>query len=219
MNLRLAVIANMRVLGAFVREPSKARSSVPGADATLVTQVGVLIVLEWDHDSESPMFREHGESEVAYLDRVRQLLPHVPPELILHWLYRHNYQAVREWSWLDIGSFRFRKEQWPLDRLVDLPRLGRSNSGIENEYQKCIESAEYRRTYPVLKYINEHGTWPVGPLIIDNTQSLTWPDGSPMHRYQVIDGMHRLGAIRALRSGVFDRQPQSVHAVWLATRS
>lgn len=156
------------------------------------------------------------EEEDQYLSRVRPLLPNFPEDAIIHWLYRHNPQVLREYRWTNFSSLRFRLEKWSTDRILN--EVEHTNEpGVEIERQKLLQDqGQYRKSYPLAAYMVSNGTWPIPPLVIDNDRGEAWPNGSRIARFQAIEGMHRLGFLRALKEGAprfAALHPE--HALWL----
>lgn len=170
---------------------------------------------EFEHDTQSRFLRLTGENASAFLARVSPLLPSFPPEVLESWFYPHNMEAVQGLSWMGLEQMRFRSEVWDTDRIID--DVAHEGDGIDIEFEKCCESAAYRTSYPVLKFMNDHGTWPSAPIVLDNTLNLSWPDNRPFHRFHLLDGVHRLGGLRALRAKFFPTDPAAHHRLWLVT--
>ena len=163
-----------------------------------------------------PLIRGTYEEEYQYLSRVRPLLPNFPEDAIIHWLYRHNPQVIREYRWTNFSSLSFRLEKWSTDRILD--EVEHTNEpGVEIERQKLLQDqGKYRKSYLLAAYMVSNGTWPIPPLVIDNDRGAAWPNGSPIARFQAIEGMHRLGFLRALNEGAPGfAAPHPDHALWL----
>ncbi len=141
-----------------------------------------------------PLVRGTYEEEDQYLSRVRPLLPNFPEDAIIHWLYRHNPQVLREYRWTNFSSLRFRMEMWSTARILgDVEHT--NEAGVEIERKKLLQ---------------DQG------LVIDNDRGTSWPNGSPIARFQAIEGMHRLGFLRALNEGAPGfAAPRPEHALWL----
>lgn len=165
---------------------------------------------------DDPLVRGTYEEEDQYLSRVRPILPNFPEDVIIHWLYRHNPQVLREYSWTNFPSLRFRPEKWSTARILD--EVEHTNEpGVEIERQKLLQNQRnYRKSYPLAAYMVSNGTWPVPPLVIDNDSGKAWPNGSQIARFQAIEGMHRLGFLRALNEGALGFATlRPDHALWL----
>ena len=146
-----------------------------------------------------------------YYARVGPLLPNFPKSVLEDWLHRHAAFAFEQYGWLDYHSFRFEEETWPIER-VALVR-----SGVEDTVNSwALDFHESDRRDPLALYMTEHGTWPVQPIVLDNTSELRDPDGLPLARLHLLEGHLRLAYLRGLAL----RNPESVadrHRVWLVT--
>jgi hypothetical protein len=177
-----------------------------------------MMEMENSESSECPLVRRTHEEEEKYLARVRPILPNFPDDAIIHWLYRHNPQVLREYKWINFPSLSFRLETWSTERI--LAEVRHTNEpGVEIERRKLLQDrGDHQKLSRLAAYIVSNGTWPTPPLVIDNDRGARWPNGSPIARFQAIEGMHRLGFLRALSQGSPELAvARANHTLWLIT--
>jgi hypothetical protein len=169
--------------------------------------------LDPDFSTYLPLVDDDGniiESREVYCLRVAKILPNFPNEVASQWLYEH-WSDIGRFDWLNFPSLQFFDETWSTDQIL--------TSGVDHHpfvelYRKHFETrVVVRRSERIAEYMSEHGTWPVGPLLVENRLGLlSYPGGgsfcSPFHP---LEGQHRLAVFMA-----FAQNPQlkAEHKVW-----
>lgn len=152
------------------------------------------------------------ESFEVYRARVSPLLPGWPDEVLLQWLFQHFAVVVARYGWLDFGTLSFAREVWPVQRILSSVRAF-NEAAVESWKTLLFADADFYDS-PLGTFMIEHGTWPVAPVVIDNAACFGMPDGKAIHRWELIEGHHRLAYLRALAER---DQVQATHALWLVT--
>ncbi len=152
------------------------------------------------------------ESSEAYAVRVQRFLPNFPEQVLTQWFQDHSY-VIEEHSGLNYPSLRFELVTFgPME--LQLPCLADHPTVVQyrDYFLQGVDSPRMRR---LAKYIKEHHTWPVPPLIFDN------PDGRFIASwgfkystpYDLLEGHHRMAVLYGL--GEYMQGP---HKVWLVQR-
>jgi hypothetical protein len=152
------------------------------------------------------------ESPSEYARRVQKLLPNFPESAITQWFYDHH-QCIREHAWLDYPSLKFTLAEVGADFLT-LTCL-RNNETIMQYRDYFLQGTDSRRMHRLANYIEENGTWPIPPVILDNTKSdIVSPWGLRYSTpYELLEGHHRMAVLYAL-----GKHKQGSHQVWIVER-
>lgn len=130
------------------------------------------------------------ESADHYLERARDLLPNFPPDVLRQRFYDH-WSDIDRFAWLNFVSLSFMREKWTTDRLLSCGAERHQNVLI---YQRDFESGTPSlRSRRIARYMSEHGTWPIAPLLIENLAGkLAYPHGTKLQTpFHPIEGQHR----------------------------
>lgn len=153
------------------------------------------------------------ESEPEYLARVGPLLPNVPPDVLGQRFYDH-WRQIDEWRWLDLPRLRFELAEWSTSFFREND-LGDAEgvAGRVNYFRTTDDLAlRFRR---LLEYIEARGTWPRPVVVLDTRSPFPWlPGWMERDAFQLLEGHHRLAALRALAD---TPAMQEQHKVWVVT--
>ncbi|PZT57776.1 hypothetical protein DN757_00060 [Paenibacillus silvae] len=123
---------------------------------------------EQDQLESDETFERHTrqESFEEYIDRVGHLIPHVPHNVLEHWIYRHYDFILDEYIQLGMENLRFVKESWSSDKIYNDIRLfnGEEPGGMGYHIYENEDDMEDWLT----DYILEHRTWPEPIIILNN---------------------------------------------------
>jgi hypothetical protein len=150
------------------------------------------------------------EDRNAHYRRVSCLLPNFPEDVLGQWIYEH-WSDVGRFDWLNFPSLKFTADSWTTEQVK---KSGAARHEFVQMHRKHFESGDGgRRTERIAKYMRQHGTWPLPPLMVQNESGvLGFPGGgwfcSPYHP---IEGQHRLGVFMSLATS---GKLGSHHAVW-----
>lgn len=157
----------------------------------------------------------HVEPLQSYVERIRPLLPNYPDDVLEQWLYRH-WHCVREtWSWLGLHALSFVKVIWPASQIYSQVKSG-NQEAIDGWSQQFRREHILRESY-VGKFMLQHRTWPVPPIVVRNDHGLTMPHGLKLGEpYNLLEGHHRLAYLRSMYE-YGSLNPCHVHPLWVAT--
>ena len=157
------------------------------------------------------------ETEAAYAHRMRStVLPDWPEEVLIEWLHRHA-DDIDEYAFLDIKTFLFSREMWPLARLPGGEAF--DDDGFCEAFSDVEERAQTNPNDWLALYMCDHGTWNTPIVLLDNHKGgLFFPDDgrplrSPLH---LLEGHRRLSFLNGLRQR---GKAVAEHAVWVVLRS
>lgn len=152
------------------------------------------------------------ESSSIYAARVQRLLPNFPEQVLQQWFQDHN-GVIEVHSGLNYPSLRFQLTSIGSNEL-QLPCLAEHPTVVQyrNYFLQGVDSHRMKR---LAKYIEEHHTWPIPPLVFDN------PDGRFVAAwglkystpYDLLEGHHRMAVLYAL-----GMHTQRSHQVWLVQK-
>lgn len=142
--------------------------------------------------------------------RVREEIPHVPPCVAEHWLYRHG--NCTPYTWLPLGRLRFEQQTW------DLATVLKIGEGVEPNWSPSwseeLGHSPLRRESWLGEYMLTHGTWPVPIIVFDNDGSVQPPHGLELARWHLIEGHMRSAYMDHLAQ---TQQAKPHHRIWVVT--
>lgn len=145
-----------------------------------------------------------------WYERVREEIPHVPPCVAEHWLYRHESRTP--YTWLPLGRLRFEQQTW------DLARVLKIGEGVEPNWSPSwseeLGHVSWRRETELGEYMLAHGTWPFPIIVLDNDGAVQPPQGCELARWHLIEGHMRSAYMDHLAK---TQQAKPQHQVWVAT--
>lgn len=152
------------------------------------------------------------ESEDDYAMRLARELPYFPRDVLRDWLVRYGRCAFEHHGWLDYRAFRF--EQVLRSTAFILKRVRSSNEPAIRSWASAIGSDPMHRNNGIGSFMLAKGTWSTPPIVLDNRDGLTSPNGERLARFHLLEGHHRLAYLRGL--AVESQSPilQS-HPIWL----
>ncbi len=156
------------------------------------------------------------ETFSEYYDRINSLLPNFPKCVLQQWLFEHFTCATDRYAWLGFEKLSFRKECWSSEKILDDVKAW-NELAVESWKSAFITSPDYKRGR-LVDFMRQNSTWPVPPLVLDNSTGLRMPNGSEIARWELIEGHHRLAYFRALCVEP-DRTAPRKHCLWLITRN
>lgn len=151
------------------------------------------------------------ESSSEYARRVQKLLPNLPESVITQWFYDHH--CIEQHAWLDYPSLRFKLATVDAG-FLNLPCLSEHATVVQyRDY--FLQGTDSPRMTRLASYIEESGTWPVPPIILDNTEdAIVSPWGLRYSApYDLLEGHHRMAVLYGLGKHKYRN-----HQVWLLTR-
>ncbi|HEX4497546.1 MAG TPA: hypothetical protein VIE43_17865 [Thermoanaerobaculia bacterium] len=152
------------------------------------------------------------ESGEDYRARLPFLLPYFPIAVLEDWLCRHG-NAVSLFGWLDYRQFRFSREEW---QSVQVESVMSSNEPTVEGWSQLFRESQCRRKNRLGAFMINEGTWPVPPIVLDNTNGICSPAGQQLSRYHLLEGHHRLAYLRGLIADPrWEVEPS--HEIWLVT--
>jgi hypothetical protein len=153
------------------------------------------------------------EPPSIYARRVQSLLPNFPEQVITQWFYEHE-GVIEQRAGLDYSSLQFEEVAFG-ERELQLPCLAEHETVVQyrNHFLGFNTS---RRMQRLADYIQAHGTWPVAPIVLNNSdgqfvESWGFKYSVP---YDLLEGHHRMAVLYAL-----GKHKRGQHLVWLVTRS
>lgn len=154
------------------------------------------------------------ESSEEYFERVFQQLPNFPPEVVSQWLFHHFDSVMHRYSWLDFHSLAFTLRTWSTGDI--LAKVTAWNETAVESWKKALLTNQSFQSSRLGRYMISEGTWPVPPIIFNNTTGIKMPDGSEIAEWELIEGHHRLAYLRALNiSDEWDVSTE--HTLWILT--
>lgn len=153
------------------------------------------------------------ESPSEYVRRVQAVLPNFPASVITQW-FRDHGQCIEQHAWLDYPSLTFKLATVNAS-ILSLPCLSEHETVVQyRDY--FLQGVDIPRMNRLAKYIEERGTWPVPPIIVDNVEgTLVSPWGLRYSApYELLEGHHRMAALYAL-----GRHNHGNHQIWLLQRA
>jgi hypothetical protein len=153
------------------------------------------------------------ETPSAYAHRVRQVLPNFPEQVVTQWFFEHH-QCIEEYVWLDYSNLRF-----------VLTEIGPDVLGLRclQQHETVVQYRDYfmrgtpsQRMNRLGEYISAHGTWPVPPLVFDNSDGVFAAPWGLRYSvpYDLLEGHHRMAVLYGL-----GRHSEGSHQVWMVQRS
>lgn len=155
----------------------------------------------------------------VYYQRVRELVPNVPKDVLRQWIYGLQGEHVtrRNYAWLDYDRLRFTLESWPTTRLLHVYTV--------EDYRDCVQVRaacqsldEFCCTERDLAHWQQYGTWRTAPIILDvaSLESLP-PDKELVAPDQLIEGHNRLGYLYAMAAmaKIYPVKLATTHLVWV----
>ena len=152
------------------------------------------------------------ESLNAYIERVSRFLSNFPAQIISQWLYDHFDSVLQRFSWLDFSSLLFKIEPWNKDDIIAKIKPW-NEMAVESWTKLFISDLDFQMN-PLCQYMKEKMTWPVPPIIFNNSQKITEPDGSMIPAWQLVEGHHRFAYFRGLFISERLQMPQE-HDLWI----
>lgn len=160
-----------------------------------------------------------------YLARVRRLLPNWPDEVLESWFYDNSGDILEPYGFLDFSRFEFRRESWPLERLLGIEatldtwlwqhqREGTSPCELFDFHHAGSGMANVRNW--LTHYMVEHGTWSTPIVLLDNLGGVyRFPHGEPLKSpVHLLEGHRRITYLDCLRQRGL---AAPTHDVWLVT--
>lgn len=158
--------------------------------------------------------RTREETPEQYYRRIKAYLPNIPHEVVSQWLYDHYSCVKQRYSWLDLGSIRFTSERWKTEDI--LSKVTAWNEIAVENWKKALLTNQGFQSSRLGCYMISKGTWPVPPIIFNNTTDIRMPDGSEIAKWELIEGHHRLAYLRAIEI-VDDWEVCAEHPLWILT--
>ncbi|MBT3043512.1 MAG: hypothetical protein KME67_11675 [Candidatus Thiodiazotropha sp. (ex Codakia orbicularis)] len=154
------------------------------------------------------------ESQSDYCSRFREFYGQFPNDVIVQWFYDHP-DSLSQNNWLNYNKLTFSLVRLPMDAVKE--DCFRKNPFVEQYCHYFLDGKITPRIQRLARYIEENGSWPVPPVVLDNIESnLVFPWGvecsSP---YQLLEGHHRFAALIALLD---DAELLTEHEIWLCSR-
>lgn len=152
------------------------------------------------------------EADSLYQRRLQALLPNFPPPVIEDWILRHGDAAFELFGWLDYRRFYFEAYQRLTTFLQHEVRTD-NEAAVECWSKLLREDESFRRQSELGSYMLSRGTWPIPPILLDNSDGLVDPQGKPLGRHHLLEGHHRLAYLRSLAMPpAIETRP--LHKVW-----
>ena len=155
------------------------------------------------------------ENEKEYCERMQEILPNFPKEVLLQWFYRHCRQDIDDYAWLDYPTLQFGKEKWSSEKVII--------SGIKENDRVQINKMHFetrvkaRHTDYLESHFYQHHTWPIAPILLHNpNNNMALPSGYKCtNPYHPLDGNHRLGIFISLfEKSIINKG--KMHFIWIA---
>jgi len=152
------------------------------------------------------------ETEDDYCDRIKNLLPNFPKDILSQWLYEHCGD-IEKFAWLDFTKLKFKKKLWGIEELID---FNIENYEIVKHYLEHIKrKTKTPRFDSLTSYIRKNGTWPTAPIFLENcTNQHFYPNGLACHvPIHPLEGHHRLAVLLSYKKEKFIKQK---HEIWIS---
>jgi hypothetical protein len=147
---------------------------------------------------------------------VREVLPGSPAPVLKQLLFDHYRDFVSTYGWLGLSQLCLEGQAWSTERVI--VEIHGHDELIDQQAGHFVQRPNaFPRASRIWDHVLQHGTWPLGVVVIANrcgNLQFPWgvPLGTPSH---LVEGHHRLGAIRAADSmGI---PLAKAHQVWVAT--
>lgn len=155
------------------------------------------------------------EDRLAYVARVTERLPNFPASVILQLFYDHP-QRLEDFAPLGFENLCFKLVELQPNVLASTSLRGHETVVQYSSYAKQGRFTDSPRYSRLLDYIQEHLTWPVPPVLVDNRAG-QFPKlpGSPSWSspYDLLEGHHRLAFVYAL-----GLHAKPGHTAWLVSK-
>ena len=132
----------------------------------------------------------------GYLHRVAQLLPNFPQDVIGQWLHDHFDSVLNRYSWLNFSSLDFKLEKWNKEHIFENVKAW-NEMAVESWKKQFLSNPNFQMSR-LGTYMIERRTWPVPPIVLNNTQRLKMPAGHDIAEWELVEGHHRLAYLKAL---------------------
>lgn len=154
------------------------------------------------------------ENAEEYFQRVNQQFPNFPPDVVTQWLFNHFDSVMQRYSWLNFPSLVFSRQTWKTEDI--LAKVTAWNERAVENWKKALLTDKGFQDSRLGRFMISEGTWPVPPIIFNNTKGIKMPDRSEIAEWELIEGHHRLAYLRALAvSREWERRAE--HPVWILT--
>ncbi|MBK5275826.1 MAG: hypothetical protein JJE30_12330 [Desulfuromonadales bacterium] len=110
------------------------------------------------------------ESSEEYYQRVSPQLPNFPPEVVSQWLFHHFDSVMHRYSWLDFRSLVFSPQTWSTEDI--LAKVTAWNETAVENWKKALLTNQGFQSSRLGRYMISEGTWPVPPIIFNNTTDI-----------------------------------------------
>lgn len=141
--------------------------------------------------------------------RVHNEIPHVPAEVAEDWIHRcWGYSAYED---LPLEDIRFGRETWPATAFASVqfsPEWGLNAPEFD------ILSQPDHYSGRLGKYMLEHGTWPVAPVVLRQVDTRIECRGQQLGELHVLEGHLRITYLLWL---IRRNRARPTHDVWVAT--
>ena len=122
----------------------------------------------------APEFDEGGGVATRFEEwwpAVQRSFPHVPEEVARDWVHRHwNHSPF---GWLPSAPYRFRLIDWPAKRVCEIRTIWNDYAADPTQPiahgRYLVEEHRVQLGYKLADYMVEHGTFPVPPVMLDNS--------------------------------------------------
>ena len=159
---------------------------------------------------------QHGESFSDYRDRVHELLPNIPDDVLEQWVYEHRGGIAGKYSYWDLTALQFDLVSWSTDS-IPTEHIGNESYIRELTNQASQEPIKNPRLQRLDSYFAEHRTWPRPVLFLENTDGQHTIRGNPWYGqpYHLVEGHHRLACLIARRGR--SSYLAEEHEVWVVS--
>ncbi|MEG0008712.1 MAG: hypothetical protein RR761_11860 [Aeromonas sp.] len=159
-------------------------------------------------------FRDESKTESLpdYLDRVAPLVPFIPQNVLSQWVYRHWRGFESNWSFIDLASHQFEREEWPTTRV--LSEIDSRHMEVIERWGEMLRHNRYVRRSWLGEKMLSTGTWSEPIIVLAPGPGDCYPDGQPLPRpYCLLEGHHRLGYLRSMAEDGLALQER--HQLWV----
>ncbi len=163
----------------------------------------------------SSPFRRTSDEEPsdAYRARLRARLPRYPDEVLSQWHLQHG-NVDQLWGWLEFETLDFAMQAWTLAKVAEQVRT--LNEEATSSWAKDFNEGGITAASKLGIYMARVGTWPVPPIVLDNSSGLVLPKRNvALPRWCLLEGHHRLAYLRVLKSR---NRALDEHRVWVARK-
>ncbi|WP_185881243.1 hypothetical protein [Cetobacterium sp. 2A] len=161
---------------------------------------------------EMDLYKNENESFEGYFERIHNILPNWPKEVLEEWLYRHNDQ-IDDYFFLQFDKFKFSLEKWNNKKIINEINSYKMEHIIDPLGLQILD----KPSSFLQKYIYKNGTWPSPIIILKNKKSILVKNnemlGNPHH---LLEGHLRLGYIRNLYKN--NRELNEEHLVYVVRK-